>query len=113
MSDTRNYIRPSRAFTIIELLVVISIIALLIGILLPAIQKARDTAKVSESMSNLKNLATAAQGYSAEWNDRQFTVPVDDLAVYASLQDYNDKVAEHPWILLGWGYVSGGYGPVS
>ncbi|MCA9291206.1 MAG: prepilin-type N-terminal cleavage/methylation domain-containing protein, partial [Phycisphaerales bacterium] len=51
--------RRSSGFTIIELLVVISIIALLIGILLPAIGRARETAKVTQSESNLRNLGVA------------------------------------------------------
>jgi prepilin-type N-terminal cleavage/methylation domain-containing protein len=65
---------PRRAFTIIELLVVVSIIALLIGILLPAIGKARDQARLTMSQSNLRNLGTAHGNYEAEWSDRQFTL---------------------------------------
>src|SRR5690606_16166916 len=63
-----------------ELLVVISIVALLVGILLPAIGKARDSAKVTQSMSNLKNFGTAHQTYSSEWNGRQWTTCPDDLS---------------------------------
>ena len=48
--------RTSRGFTIIELLVVVSIIALLIGILLPAIGKARVQAQYTKSQSNLRQL---------------------------------------------------------
>ena len=48
-----------RAFTIIELLVVVSIIALLVGILLPAIGKARDQALLTKSVANLKEIGTA------------------------------------------------------
>ena len=70
-----------RAFTIIELLVVVSIIALLIGILLPAISKARDQAKLSMSQANLRNLATAHANYEAEWGDRQLTI-IDDQISY-------------------------------
>ena len=75
-------ITPSRrkAFTIVELLVVIAIIALLVSILLPAIGKARDQAKLTQSLSNLKNLGVAHASYAAEWNGRQFTLIDDNMA---------------------------------
>jgi len=92
-----------RAFTIVELLVVVSIIALLIALLLPAVQKGRDKAQVSQSVANLKNLATANELYAGDWNDRQFTACPDDAGVVnGNCTQYLAQVACPPQQLLGW-----------
>ena len=73
--------RPrNRAFTLVELLVVISIIALLIGILLPALASARHVARVSKDLNNLRQLALGVTMYT---NDNP-TYPVGTLDATAA-----------------------------
>lgn len=62
--------RTSRAFTLVELLVVVAIVALLLGVLIPALSKARDLARLTACGANLRQLMTAVHTYGADFDDR-------------------------------------------
>jgi len=62
----KHRVRRAGGFTLIELLVVVAIIVLLIGILLPALGRARDNAKRVACLSNLRQMVIAANTYTVE-----------------------------------------------
>ena len=84
MCNTQNRVAASRrfdnrGFTLVELLVVIGIIALLIGILLPALSRAREMAKRTACSANLRSLGQLALMYAND-NKGRFPLAVEELA---------------------------------
>jgi prepilin-type N-terminal cleavage/methylation domain-containing protein/prepilin-type processing-associated H-X9-DG protein len=83
-----------RAFTLIELLVVIAIVAILAAMLLPALSKAKATAKGTACISNLKQWSLAGQLYAGENNDYLTT---DGVGTPSESQLLNPKT--HGWYI--------------
>jgi prepilin-type N-terminal cleavage/methylation domain-containing protein/prepilin-type processing-associated H-X9-DG protein len=81
-------------FTLVELLVVIAIIAILVALLLPAVQAAREQARRSACINNLKQIALALANYA----DRHCTLPPGYQSVYNTL--FKAEVGP------GWGWAS-------
>jgi prepilin-type N-terminal cleavage/methylation domain-containing protein/prepilin-type processing-associated H-X9-DG protein len=97
----------SRAFTLIELLVVIAIIAVLIGLLLPAVQKVRESASKLRCQNNMKQVSLGLHNYS----DQRGALPrAGDRNTSLSWHVYVLPYIEQPGLYALFSQTTGGYG---
>lgn len=79
----------SRAFSLVELLVVIGIIAVLIGVLLPSLTKARESSSRTVCLSNLRQLGTALREYAIRYNDQVPIGYINNQKMWNYLANYS------------------------
>jgi prepilin-type N-terminal cleavage/methylation domain-containing protein len=90
--------RASKGFTLVELLVVIGIIALLISILLPSLNRARETANRVKCASNLRQIG---QGFLLYSNENKQAYPRTVAASTADLTAFSNPLSNDPFVGAG------------
>ncbi len=109
-------LRRRQAFTLVELLVVIAIIGVLVALLLPAVQAAREAARRSQCLNNLKQIGLAAQNYHSSNERFPYGVVLTEgsmwslyLAPYMEQQSLRNLVTVGKFTINGNGDLADGF----
>jgi prepilin-type N-terminal cleavage/methylation domain-containing protein/prepilin-type processing-associated H-X9-DG protein len=89
-------VKTKKGFTLVELLVVISIIALLLAVLLPSLSKARELAKRMVCGTQVKQIGVGMAGYAMEYNDK--------MPWAGGKTADTDEPTTHPWLVYRTGH---------
>lgn len=87
------------AFSLVELLIVIAIVGCLMALLLPAVQRARESSRRSTCLSNIRQLALASLGY--EVRSRRYPAVIDQLSVQQQDPSATERYTTWAVVLLG------------
>lgn len=97
--------KTSRAFTLLELLVVVTVIALLLSMLLPALKSVRESAKTVKCQASLRQIGLAALGYTDDWRGLMPNCKSDGTEWETRISPYAE--ADHNGAQSGWGNFIG------
>src|SRR5215213_1879288 len=101
--QSRGRLQSHAGFTLVELLVVIGVIAILIGILLPTLTRAREAARRASCLSNLRQVGMAMRFYAYDNRDQA------PLGYRSGNKQFNSMVrgSNNRLVLFGWLYAGG------
>lgn len=115
----KEYIMKNRGFTLIELLVVIAIIAILAAILFPVFARAREKARQSSCLSNVKQIVLGVLMYAQDYDERlPYASTWGDLPWHTYLQPYikNNQILtcpSKPKLTQGYGWNYQNFGSIT